>query len=142
MYADDAVLLAESPGDLQRSICAMKKYCVLWKLNVNVAKPKVVIFSREKSRKIPNFVLGENELEVVTHYTYLGLPFNYNGKFTTAKNKLYEKGKRAMFALLRKSRQLQLPIDVQLNLFDALVKPVLLYGCEVWAHEAIDVVLN
>ena len=24
LYADDAVLLAESPGDLQRSICAMK----------------------------------------------------------------------------------------------------------------------
>ena len=34
-----------------------------------------------------------------------------------------------MFALLRKSRQLQLLIDVQLHLFDALVKPVLLYGC-------------
>ena len=43
-----------------------------------------------------------------------------------------------MFALLRKSRQLQLLIDVQLHLFDALVKPVLLYGCEVWAHEAMD----
>ena len=45
-YADDDVLLAESPGDLQRSICAMREYCDLWKLNVNVAKTKVVIFSR------------------------------------------------------------------------------------------------
>ena len=45
-----------------------------------------------------------------------------------------------MFALLCKSRQLQLPIDIQLHLFDDLSKPVLLYGCEVWAHEAIDVV--
>ena len=48
LYADDAVLLAESPGDLQRSICAMKEYCGLWKLNVNVAKTEVVIFSRGK----------------------------------------------------------------------------------------------
>ena len=119
LYADDAVLLAESPGDLQRSICAMKEYCDLWKLNVNVAKTKVVIFSRGKTSTIPKFVLGENEVEVVTLNKYLGLTFNYNGKFTTAKNKLY---------------------DVQLHLFDALVKPVLLYGCEVWAHEAIDVV--
>ena len=79
-------------------------------------------------------------MEVVTHYKSLGLTFNYNGKFTTVKNKLYDKGNRPMFALLRKSRQVQLPIDVQLHLFDALVKPVLLYGCEVWAHEAIDVV--
>ena len=43
-----------------------------------------------------------------------------------------------MFSLLRKSRQLQLPIDIQLQLFDVLVKPVLLYGCEVWAHEGTD----
>ena len=44
-----------------------------------------------------------------------------------------------MFALLRKSRQLQLTIDVQFNLFDALAKPVLFYGNEVWAHETISV---
>ena len=93
-----------------------------------MAKTKVGIFSRRKTRKIPNFVLGENRLEVVTHYKYLGLIFNYNGKFTAAKKKLYEKGNRAMFALLRKSRQLQLPIDVHFHLFDAFVKPVLLYG--------------
>ena len=41
------------------------KYCDLWKLNVNVATTKVVIFSRGKTRKILDFVLGENELEVV-----------------------------------------------------------------------------
>ena len=44
-----------------------------------------------------------------------------------------------MFSLLRKSRQLQLPIDIQLQLFDVLVKPVLLYGCDVWAHEGTDI---
>ena len=92
-----------------------------------MATTKVVIFSRGKTRTILDFVLGENELEVVrgpTHYKYLGLTFNYNSKFTTAKNKLYEKGNREMFALLRKSRQLQLPIDVQLHLVDASVKQV------------------
>ena len=29
--------------------------------------------------------------------------------------------------------------DIQLQLFDVLVKPVLLYGCEVWAHEGTDI---
>ena len=45
-----------------------------------------------------------------------------------------------MFSLLRKCKQLQLPIDIQLQLFDVLVKPVVLYGCEVWAHEGTEVV--
>ena len=45
-----------------------------------------------------------------------------------------------MFLLLRKCRQLQLPVDNQLELFDILVKPILLYGCEVWATESVDII--
>ena len=106
-----------------------------------MSKSKVTVFSRGKIRNRPEFYFGENKLDVhvVDHYKYLGLNFNFNGKFTVAKKELYEKGNRAMFSLLRKSRRLQLPIDIQLQLFDVLVKPVLLYGCEVWAHEGTDI---
>ena len=41
---------------------------------------------------------------------------------------LYDKDTRAMFALLRRGRQLQLPVDIMMHLFDTLVKPILLYG--------------
>ena len=34
---------------------------------------------------------------------------------------------------MKKSRKLDLPLDLQLDLFDKLIKPVLLYGSEVWA---------
>ena len=37
--------------------------------------------------------------------------------------------------MLPKCRQLNLPIDVQLELFDTLVVPTILYGCEIWEHE-------
>ena len=117
----------------------MEEYCHLWKLKINVSKSKVTVFSRGKARNRPEFYFGENKLDVVDHYKYLGLNFNFNGKFTVAKKELYEKGNRAMVSLLRKGRQLQLPIDIQLQLFDVLVKPVLLYGCEVWAHEGTDI---
>ena len=62
--------------------------------------------------------------------------FNYNGKFNVAKQDLYDCANRAMFALLRKVKKLYLPIDIQLQLFDVLVAPVPLYGCEVWGHES------
>ena len=84
-------------------------------------KIKGNFFSRGKIRNIPEFYFGENKLDVVDHYKYLGLNFNFNDKFSVAKKELYEKGNRAMFFLLRKSRQLQLPIDIQLQLFDVLV---------------------
>ena len=44
-----------------------------------------------------------------------------------------------MFSLLRKYWQLNLPLDVQLELFEKIVHPILLYGCEIWACE-IDVI--
>ena len=44
---------------------------------------------------------------------------------------------KAMFALLKKSKELDLPIDLQLELFDSLILPILLYGCEVWGYENV-----
>ena len=39
--------------------------------------------------------------------------------------------------MLNKIRKLQLPVDLSLQLFDNLVLPVLLYGCEVWGYSDI-----
>ena len=36
LYADDTVLLAELPKDLQNSINLMEEYCHLWELKINV----------------------------------------------------------------------------------------------------------
>ena len=44
-----------------------------------------------------------------------------------------------MFALLRRGRQLQLPVDILIHLFDTLVKPVLLYGSEISAHKGTEI---
>jgi hypothetical protein len=43
-----------------------------------------------------------------------------------------------MFALLSKAGNLHLPVDITCNLFDILVLPILLYGCEVWGIENCD----
>ena len=35
-----------------------------------------------------------------------------------------------MFGLLKNFRKLMLPLDIQIELFDRLVVPILLYGCD------------
>ena len=45
-----------------------------------------------------------------------------------------------MFALLRRNRKLNLPLDIQLELFDSLVLPILTYGCEVWGFENTNLI--
>ena len=48
MYADDTVLLAESPEDLLTSLNTMKNYCLVFDLKIIIDKTKVMIFSRGK----------------------------------------------------------------------------------------------
>ena len=43
-----------------------------------------------------------------------------------------------MFSLLKKSKNL--PVDIQLDLFDKLVTPILSYGSEIWTYENNDVI--
>ena len=65
LYADDTIVLAECPEDLQRALDMLKIHCEFWGLDINVRKTKVMIFSRGKIRKIPKFNLNEEAVDVV-----------------------------------------------------------------------------
>ena len=65
MYADDIILLAKSEEDLQDALSAMFHYCNKWKLQVNVKKTKIVVFSRGKIRIIPNLFFGPKLMAVL-----------------------------------------------------------------------------
>jgi hypothetical protein len=99
---------------------------------VNTEKTKVVIFSRGKIRKKPKLHFGQNEIDIVDDYLYLGVTFNYNGSFAKAINKQISQAKRALYSLISKFRKLYLPVDIQSHLIDKCIIPILLYGAEVW----------
>ena len=135
MYADDTIILADSKEKLQLALNALKSYCDTWKLEINCSKTKIAIFSNRKV--IPsdyNFKYGSDSIEIVEWYKYLGVILNYNGSFNLAIDNLRTQASRAMFSLISKSRRLRLPIDIQLELFDKTVVPILLYGCEIWGY--------
>ena len=52
---------------------------------------------------------------------------------------MVEQARKAMFSVLRKSQKLQLPIDLQLQLFDSMIVPILLHGSEVAGFENSDI---
>lgn len=45
-----------------------------------------------------------------------------------------------MFGVLKKIRIHNLSIDCQLDLFDKIGKPTLLYGCELWGFSKLDII--
>lgn len=51
MYADDIVLLADSPESLQNMLNTLHNYIDEWNLPVNVPQTKIVIFRNGKRNK-------------------------------------------------------------------------------------------
>ena len=140
LCADITILLSESSADLQNMLNILHSYCQKWQLTVNTTKTKIVVFSRGKIRNLPKLSYGEETIEVVSSYNYLGVLFNYDGKFGRSIKKQISQAKRAMFALISKARKLQLPFDLLCHLFDACISPILLYGCEVWGYSNFEAI--
>ena len=58
--------------------------------------------------------------------------FSSSGSFLKAKQKQVTKANKAIYEVLKKGRLHNLSIQCQLELFDRIIQPILLYGCEVW----------
>ena len=140
LYADDIVILCESKDDLQLALNELHSYCMDWKLYVSTEKTKIMVFSRGKIRNRPVFTYNNNVIEIVDNFTYLGVTFNYNNRFSKAAKRLYDQAAKAMYSLLKKSRKLGLPVDVQIELFDSLVAPIILYNSEIWGMQNLNIV--
>ncbi len=140
LYADDTVLMAESSADLQNQLNSFQDYCSVWKLKVNTDKSKVMVFSRGKLPRNLNFSLNGEKLEIVNSFNYLGIELSRTGNFKRAKQSIADKATVALYEVLKMGRKHGLSVKIQLDLFDKMVKPILLYGCEVWGFSNNDII--
>ena len=100
------------------------------KLTVNNSKTKIIIFSGVRAKQDYKFYFNFEQIQVLNEHMYLDL--SSNGSYTKANKHIIDQANNALFSLLRKIRALNLSIDLQIELFNKTVKPILLYGCELW----------
>ena len=133
LFADDLALVSDTAENLQMSLDALHDYSTMWKLTVNCDKTKITVFGK----KVVDFVWSYNGvvLDVTKDFKYLGVVFSSDGSFRSQVLRAKEQGRKAMFSILAKSREVSLPISVQIDLFKKLVMPILTYGCEVWGFQ-------
>ena len=135
LYADDLVLFSTSKDGLQRSLNSLNDYCKKWGLNVNLTKTKCIIFNKGGKLLTSCCSYNGQQIENVRSYTYLGIKFHCSGSFTEAKHNLYCRGLKAYFKL-SKAFSVQKPnIKTFFHVFDHTVKPVILYGSEIWGFD-------
>ena len=132
MFVDDLLLLSTPASELQNSIDILSEYCAEWKLHIKI-KTKIMTFSKSGNIGRTKYKLMRNEIEHAREYEYLGFVFTSNGSMTNGINRLTKQGERHGFAVQKYVRGFkQKNIHVWLRLFDALVKPIILYACESW----------
>ena len=78
------------------------------------------------------FHLGNHALKQVETYTYLGFNIHRAGSLSHARTTLRLKAMRALYSLKRTINKTKLSHRSLCTLFDALVKPVVLYGAPIW----------
>ena len=139
LWADDIILLSESAVGLQNCINNLCEYCRKWDLEINIKKTKSLIFNKNGKRlNNSSFKMDSLKIENVNSYSYLGFNISSSGKFNRGIETLLNKAQRAWFVILKflnKSRDKK--IDTYLTLFDNIVKPILLYACEIWGYAEV-----
>ena len=141
-FADDLVLLSETENGLKNCLEKLESYCNEWGLKVNPLKTKVLLFNKNFSKKVKNmkFSIDGNPIAVTNSYCYLGVEMSNTGSFVKATDILYKKALKSLFSIYStlNVRSDEQNIRLFLKLFDSLVKPVLLYGCDIWGSAATN----
>ena len=142
-YADDFVLLAESPKDLQALINATVEFCEATGMLISADKTKVLVFSQVWPGPFQWVCYGQ-PLEWVVQMKYLGLIFQAQQGLHATYSDLNRKVWGAWALLQRQFGQLQCAasIGLLLNLYQTCVPPTGLYGSEVWAPYRLSAPLS
>ena len=89
-----------------------------------------------------SFSYDNLNIETIKKFNYLGIIFTKTGNFSLTKKHLADKALKAMYEVLKIGRTYNLSIKCLLDLFDKMIKPILLYGCEVWGFSNNDIFLK
>ena len=120
----------ESPQGLQNSFKKLSHYCDEWGLQINISKS--IVFNNTGRTTSHKFYINNTPIENCRNYVYLGVTFSISGSFTEAKNNLYRKGLKALFKVKTCFQGHSPKIKTILHIFDHTIKPILLYGSEIW----------
>ena len=106
------------------------------RLTVNIEKTEATVFSRTTPVSLVLTYQGQ-QIEQVPEFRYLGLDVHQSKGFPLCTYHLLAAARKALFGLKQRCMELHITdARLQCSLFNTLVRPILSYGCEVWAVEA------
>jgi hypothetical protein len=140
LFADDTVLFSYTKQGLQILLDKLHDYCNKWGISVNINKTVIMVCKRGNQLENVEIMYGGEKLEVVNKFIYLGVCLSSNGSFYQTQLSLSKQALKAMYSLNSLFEKVPMHITDKIKLFDSMVKPILMYGSEIWGfHKSPDV---
>ncbi len=136
LFADDLILCSDTPDGLQSLLNGLYEFCQNWHLIVSLAKTNVLLFHHNKNIPTPSFSFGNENIEIVSDYKYLGTIVTTDHRNIFHKNfeNLHLKANKAIFALnmyINDSVGYLQPC-LSFKMFDCQILPILDYASDIW----------
>ena len=137
LYADDAKCFlkinnVEDCKRLPHDLNSLYEWSQVLKLNFNVIKCKVLSFTRNTKPIVFNYHLNGTILENVSCYNDLGVTVDKSLAFNNHISNVINKCNKVN-GMIRRSLGYGAPASVSINLYKALIQPIIKYSAPVWS---------
>ena len=136
MFADDVACFSDTIVRLQRLINLIEKFCKSVGMKLNLGKTKVMVFRNGGIvKQTEKWTFQGTAIEIVSMYKYLGVYFTPKLIWSKTKEVLAKQSQKAASSIFRFQRLFGHfhPPDA-FKLFDSMVKPIAVYGAEIWGY--------
>ena len=131
LYADDLLLLAQTPIGLQRMLTRLASYTAENRLEINLKKTKVIPFQKRLSSTCRWWLDGKR-VDEVSSYRYLGVILDSRASFKLHKESMSGKSSALSFAFAALVKKVNSPnMNHILEVMKHKLLPTIAYGSEI-----------
>ena len=139
LYADDLVILAETPQALQAALEAISRWARLWRFTFGIGPSKSAVLIVNPPRVLPEpFLLAGSALPFVDWYCYLGVAFASRRTWHAHLQLVQRRGNQRIASAVAWAAGEGLDLSVMDFLAGRFVLPSALYGCEFLSGPALS----
>ncbi|XP_072375789.1 uncharacterized protein [Diabrotica undecimpunctata] len=129
-YADDQVVIDQDKEDLEYMARKLMEEYKKWGLEVNLQKTQYLCIGGEHT--VDDLDLEDGKIKKCDQCIYLGVKLTRTGRTDEAIKDRITKGNRVIGALNLVLWQKNIRPETKKRIYDTILKPVIVYGLEVW----------
>ena len=125
-------MVSESERETEALLTPFREEAERIGLQINQNKAKLMNISREPALE-GEVELANMSVEVVESFKYLGMTVTRDGRMEEEIKSRIGAASRCCYSMLELFKKRSISAKTRLKIYNTIIRPILLYGCEAWA---------